>query len=320
MFIGDALAMPVHWYYNTEALHEDYGRVVHYLNPLNPHPDSILWRCSYTPESESADILHKQARYWGMKGVHYHQFLLAGENTLNVKLARELLLLLQNEKNCSPRKWLETVVEYMTSPGSHNDTYVEEYLRHFFTNYGRGIDLMECGRKDENHVGGLTLMLPTLLASAAYPPDAKRRALEFLLLTHGGEEMAEAGEYIADLLLSVLMGETLVSAVERKKKKHRTSMISQPFHELMRFEDEVVVGKHFSSACYVPQSVPATLFLALKYADDPEAGMIANTNCGGDNVGRGVILGALFGADKGLKAWPDHWITGLIHPPPTLKV
>ncbi len=88
----------------------------------------------------------------------------------------------------------------------------------------------------------------------------------------------------------------------------------------MRFEDKMVVGKHFSSACYLPQSVPATLYLALKYADNPEVGLIANTNCGGDNVGRGVILGALFGAENGMQAWPDRWITGLVHPPPMLEV
>ncbi len=231
MFVGDALAMPVHLYYNTDALREDYGKVVDYITPRNPHPDSILWRSSYTPENASVDILHKQVKYWGLKEVHYHQFLLAGENTLNVKLAGELLLLLQKDSHCPPRIWLERVVEYMTTPGSHNDTYIEEYLRHFFTNFGRGHDLMECGRKDENHIGGLTLMLPVLFANANDPPLAKRRALEFLALTHGGEEMEEAAIYIVDLLQSVLTGERLASVVDRKRKRHRTTMISHPFHE-----------------------------------------------------------------------------------------
>ena len=27
MFIGDALAMPVHWYYDTKALQQDYGSI-----------------------------------------------------------------------------------------------------------------------------------------------------------------------------------------------------------------------------------------------------------------------------------------------------
>jgi hypothetical protein len=159
LFIGDALAMPVHWYYNIESLKKDYGTVTDYMAPQNPHPDSILWRSSYSPRNKSVDILHNQSEYWGKRGVHYHQFLKAGENTLNLKLAGELLLL-QNQGAYSGREWLRHLVTYMTTPGSHNDTYVEEYLRYFFTQYGQGCDVMECGRKDENHIGGLSLMLP----------------------------------------------------------------------------------------------------------------------------------------------------------------
>lgn len=38
MFIGDALAMPVHWYYNTKALEADYGWVTDFMEPFNPRP------------------------------------------------------------------------------------------------------------------------------------------------------------------------------------------------------------------------------------------------------------------------------------------
>ena len=41
------------------------------------------------------DILREQAQYWGKRGVHYHQFLTAGENTLNSLLAIELFELVQ---------------------------------------------------------------------------------------------------------------------------------------------------------------------------------------------------------------------------------
>ncbi len=34
LYIGDALAMLVHWYYNRQALYQDYGRVTGYLDPL----------------------------------------------------------------------------------------------------------------------------------------------------------------------------------------------------------------------------------------------------------------------------------------------
>jgi len=47
-FIGDALAMPVHWYYTRNRIAEDYGDITTYLPPHNPHPDSFLWRSEYT--------------------------------------------------------------------------------------------------------------------------------------------------------------------------------------------------------------------------------------------------------------------------------
>lgn len=57
------------------------------------------------------------------------------------------------------------------------------------------------------------------------------------------------------------------------------------------------------------------MFLAVKYEHSPEKAMIANTMCGGDNVGRGAVLGALLGAKNGSKGWPAQWVDGLWQPP-----
>ena len=54
--IGDALAMPVHWYYNRLALNEDYGWVTNYQTPRNPHPDSIFWRSKYVAANSKGEI------------------------------------------------------------------------------------------------------------------------------------------------------------------------------------------------------------------------------------------------------------------------
>ena len=54
---ADALAMPVHWYYDREALRRDYGTVDHFMAPRNPHTGSILWRSSYQALNEKGDNL-----------------------------------------------------------------------------------------------------------------------------------------------------------------------------------------------------------------------------------------------------------------------
>ncbi len=295
MFIGDALAMPVHWYYNTSALKKDYGQVTDFMKPRNPHPDSILWRSSYTPPNKNADILHDQSKYWGKRGIHYHQFLKSGENTLNLKLARELILLLKEQKRYSENKWLHRLVEYMTTPGCHNDTYVEEYLRHFFTQYGEGCRLTGCGRKDENHIGGLSLMLPLLMVFGQNREYAQKTALDHLVLTHGGPSMTFGGKIIAKIVLDVLNGTSLEDAIVAHFLNGTDGKSKLSFESLLEFPDGSVVGRHFSSACYMEHSIPATLYLAYKYAGKPEQGLIANTMCGGDNAGRGGCFRRSFG-------------------------
>lgn len=318
LFIGDALAMPVHWYYDTKALRRDYGEVRDYLAPRNPHPDSILWRSSYRPPRAEADILHDQAAYWGRKGVHYHQFLEAGENTLNLQLARELLFYLNATETYSSQRWLEHFVAFMTTPRSHNDTYVEEYLRHFFTNYGRGIDLLQCGRPDEHHIGGFSLMLPLLIFYADRPEYGLETGLNHLALTHGGVVMSSGGRLLGEIILQVLSGAPLVESIEEIWKKHSGPSTSPTSLKLTDVPDQIVVGRHFSSACYVDQALPATLYLAAKYHRKPADGLVANTMCGGDNCGRGAVLGALLGAASGLSAWPERWRSGLKSPPPEI--
>ena len=83
--------------------------------------------------------------------------------------------------------------------------------------------------------------------------------------------------------------------------------------------DDVVVGKRLSTACYVDDSIPAVIYLALKYHQNPQQGLIANTNLGGDNAYRGAVLGALLGANNGMEAFPERWLSGLLYPPPELE-
>ena len=90
LLIGDAIAMPVHWYYNRAALQADYGTVRDFMEPRPVHPDSIFWRSRLEAPSPELDILGDHRRFWGHRGVHYHQNLHAGENTLTAKLATEV--------------------------------------------------------------------------------------------------------------------------------------------------------------------------------------------------------------------------------------
>jgi len=65
------------------------------------------------------------------------------------------------------------------------------------------------------------------------------------------------------------------------------------------------------TACYINSSFPALLHFAYKYAENPEAAILANANAGGENVARGSVLGALMGAAHGMNGLPEWGKSGL---------
>ena len=317
LFIGDALAMPVHWYYDREALRRDYGRVTGYLPPKTPHPDSILWRSNYQAPNARGEILHDQAAYWGRKGIHYHQFLQAGENTLNVDLCSMLIRSLVENGRYAPEDFLERYIGFMTTPGSHRDTYIEECHRNFFGNLARGYPPEKCGR-EEKHIGGLIGVIPVAAFFHDDPARARQDALRHLALTHPGAAMATAATLVIDLLLAVLNGTPLQRAVTEAVRRQDNPFLGHPFTKWLTQPDDHVIGRRLSTACYVDHAIPAVIYLALKYHDNPEEALIVNTNLGGDNAGRGAVLGALLGAENGLEGFPRPWVDGLLNPPPDL--
>ena len=293
---ADALSMPVHWYYDREALKRDYGLVDHFVTPRNPFPNSFMAKASYTPVNGRADILHDQARFYGQKEIHYHQCLKAGENTLNFKLARELYTLVKERGGYDADVWLERYVERMLEPGWHRDTYIEECHRAFFTHYAQGVPLRECGIPDK-HIGGLAAV-PALLAALEGMPREELRAIvkEHVNLTHKHEGALAAADTLVRLLWEISQGSSVRDAI----RKEGGEWLSAENAEAWLDEDDLhVVGARFSAACYVEDAMPSSLYLAWKYEEEFAAGIIANTMCGGDNCHRGAVVGSLLAAANG---------------------
>lgn len=301
--VADALAMPGHWYYDRQALRRDYGWLSEYTEPRNPHPDSILWRSHYKPNSEEADILHDQAKYWGQRGIHYHQFLKAGESTVNLKLAVELYLLISRSGVYDTQAWLERYIELMRTPGWHGDTYVEEYHRGFFERLANGKSPEKCGIRDE-HIGGLS-QVPALVSALAPDFNTVEVVKQHVALTHRHSNVLRAAGCLTRLILAVEAGSSLRDAIMREagdwiSTRKASSMLLRP--------DTEIIGSVYSPACYIDQSFPAALYLAFKYHDDFSAGIIANAMVGGDNCHRGVVVGALLGVANSIE---PKWFEGL---------
>ena len=300
--------MPVHWYYDTHKLDRDYGLLTGYVAPKNPHTDSILWRSHYNPRNEKGNILHDQVKYWGRRGVHYHQFLAAGENTINYQLGKELYLNILQNGAYDSNKWLLRYIDCLLEKGWHQDTYLEEYHRAFFDNYAKGVAPSNCGI-DDLHIGGLShvpCLLAGLIETGVTGLDEQLFQVEkHVRLTHRNRYVSEAAAAMTRILYSLGDGIDLLKALECHAKAWASA---GQFDTWTHFPDRTVIGRHLTMACYLPESFTASLYLCWKYANDFNSGILANAHCGGDNCHRGAVVGALLGAANGV---PDKWKEGL---------
>ncbi len=245
--------------------------------------------------------------------MHYHQGMVAGENTLNAVCARLVTRGISAEKGAyGSARFLKDYVAFMTTPGTHNDTYAESFHRDFFSNWAAGVPPEKCAGKEGHNtptIGGF-VMLPPIVFANMWRGEAlmKRAVTDHLRLTHDSDLLASRAEVFAHLLAELARGTPATEALAAAGKQ-----LALDVPALARNaggNDANVVGRMYSTACYITDSFPSVLYLAAAHADSFEDAVLSNTNLGGENCHRGSALGAIMGAAVGESRIPQRFITG----------
>ncbi|CAB1078122.1 hypothetical protein D1AOALGA4SA_5887 [Olavius algarvensis Delta 1 endosymbiont] len=249
LFIGDALAMPAHWYYNTDNVAKDFdGGIRGYADAPHPHPESFMVGMGYHPDVTVAqglerpyDILHEHAQFYHTSysalqirsteresehgnpvpqiddRYHYHHGLKAGDNTLAAHLVRVLMRSIINGGRYDPHAFLTDFVEYLTTPGCNRDPYCEIYIRRWFENYSRGLPPHACAELQRqvwsigSHGGLMRPLVLSAIADSAY--QALGLGIEHQNLTHRSENVAASLGVLVPLLNALLSGAEPLQAI-----------------------------------------------------------------------------------------------------------
>ncbi|CAG5127710.1 unnamed protein product [Candidula unifasciata] len=349
LFVADSVAMPVHWYYDPRDIKKDYGKWLQgYVAPNGKHPSSILRLSAVDGSGRGSNvsensiignvILHDKLKYWtgGSSNNHYHQGMAAGDNTLNAVMALHELKtinrfdpdLVKPERDVRGAV-LEEYVKFMTTPGTHNDTYAESFHRSFFrdwVNKGKPTlpsELLEFAENRSKQmmqerpdhqlavVGSLVPAIPWIIRNAhRSEKDCAQNTVDFVKLTHPVPSLIPFIECYSRLLHSVINGRDLKSEIMAvlghsilggPGNRDRILFISSEIEQIPKGSEERLkqyqkVIATLGSACYIEGALNSMLFLALQFHDDFEAGVLTNANCGGENCHRGAALGALLAA------------------------
>ncbi len=320
-FVGDALSMPVHWYYNPMDIERAFPGGVREMHAAPAfHPSSIMSLHSTsaggrgTQNSDAREIvgdviLKGKRQYWGISNQHYHQGLPAGENTLNAWCARLLIRGISNRSQYDSNQCLQDYIDFMKAdPPQHPDTYAESYHRGFFANLEAGKPLDKCGAvtHDTPSIGGLVTIVPLALfylLNGEPLIEVQRVCKNHLYLTHPDASLARVSDALVQLISDLL---------HRPEDQDPTPLLLQASKCIPKTKLEAllkrapgdlhVIGRHYSSACYITDSWPSMLYLATKYQTSVESALIANTNVGGENAHRGAVLGSIVGLINGTTA------------------
>jgi ADP-ribosyl-[dinitrogen reductase] hydrolase len=237
LFSGDALAAPTHWYYGGfPQIVSDYGRngIVDYTKPKLHLAGSIMNKSNVNGGGRGAfsliklsqgggeqkaisiigDVInHGKRDYWDPKyGIHYHATLEKGENTLEAQLVRVLMKsIVQNHGRIHVPHFVQSYITFMTTPGSHNDTYASTCHRMFFSNLiVKKLPPEDCPDNDHHNVDTIDgLILPTIAAIAVCANggtvgDARDAAAKVASATRRSNVLEETSRAWSDLVYDVL--------------------------------------------------------------------------------------------------------------------
>lgn len=276
MLVGDAIAVPGHWFYSPAKLRLDYGEISDMVSPKATHGESMVQGMSYTG---SIDIMHDKAHLYegntmakaaqeqklsqeeenakrddhgnfvGVKAserVHYHQSLLKGQNTANACIARLAMRYLGSANTGGgdryhPEEFLDSLYNYMVAAPpkdpqenkdqliNHNDTYLDVYLRGFFTNASQGTALRHCAKNQRESwsigsIDGVAMCIP-IIAAYSNEPDwyVMGRAVEHAHLTHQSITVTASLSVLVPLLLEMYRQST-PNSVEEGAKEARSAL------------------------------------------------------------------------------------------------
>ncbi|KPA74211.1 hypothetical protein ABB37_09464 [Leptomonas pyrrhocoris] len=323
-FIGDALGMGVHWYYNLEEMHKDHGDWVSgYTNPVAGRYHDALKAGDLT----QAGYILKLTMQAVVESKGYN------EAAFCQKLDNELFPKMNGEP--------------MAGPGGSTS----QSIRAVYRQRKAGIPWSETGSNADT-----TEAIERVLALGVLHADDLRSLAEDVTsntnLTQNDELVVSLTVAYNAVLALLVQGKPLdVSITDRLFELVNSGAL--PFHSVtsgklhppakgsadppragkfsspdglitpstcaaaaadssnIRIEPASKVSLVYGMPCAVYHVLPAAYYLSARFNNDFESAVLHAVNGGGQNCARAMLTGALVGAQVGFSGIPSRFVEGL---------
>lgn len=275
-FVGDALALGVHWIYNTRVIDKKWGRVETYIKPERP---------TYHPTKDMGEFTHY------------------GDQTL--VLLRSIVAAGGFDLDHFARDWQDFFACY--------DGYFDEATKGTLANLSSGKDIKSSGFPSLD-LAGAARIAPVVYCYRNDLKNLIAGARAQTAFTHNTDPVAASAEYFARVAFKVLGGETPLSAIHAVMDQgfHEepfSRWVRKGLESINKETREAIMD--FGQMCEVEAAFPSVIHLIAKYENDFREALIENVMAGGDSAGRGLLVGMILGAQLGMDAIPREWLKDL---------
>lgn len=321
-FIGDALALGPHWYYDLDALKRDYGDWI--SDYTAPKPGRYHEGLPAGASSQSGIILALTLRSLvDRRGYDEADFC--------ERMDRELFPLLDGTPMAGPGGYTSQSIReawrkrQQGLPWGHvagladNTEAAERILAIAVRDADKPVLLarhvssnVALTQRDPT-VAAMTLAFAAVLGqlvngvaldgelSGRLMSLVKSGELPFHTVTSGELEMPQEAE--APLLAGQFASpDALLTVSSIARAAHDPGVIIEPASK---------AALVYGMPCAVYHQFPAAYYLAARFQGDVEQGVLHAVNGGGQNQARAMLVGALCGAIGGVEAIPERFMAGL---------
>jgi ADP-ribosylglycohydrolase len=268
-FVGDSLALGVHWIFSTERIARQFGKVD---GPTQPQGNS------------------------------YHKTKTKGEFT---NCGDQAFVLMESLASCKgfdiddfSYRWQECFSDYRG--------YVDQAMRGTLHNLALGKSPLESGSA-VNDLSGAARIAPLIYCMIDDLDSLVDAARLQTSMTHGNALTVEAGEFFARVCYQIITGSTPTNAIwdvagESFADTRISAWIKDAY--LSREKDSIETITDFGQNGFVQEAFPGIIHLIMKYENDYKEALASAVMSGGESASRAMIVGMVLGCHLGMDGIP----------------
>lgn len=275
-FAADSLALGVHWIYDADKIRKDFGRVDTLRKPL---PDS------YHPTKGKGEFTHY------------------GDQTF--VLLESIAAKKEFDLSDFSKRWQEMFRTYRG--------YFDQATKKTLHNLAQGKPVEEAGSSSSD-LAGAARIAPLVFFYRKGPEPLVEAARAQTRFTHNNPSVIDSAEFFARVCCEVLNGTPPTEAMkevaaQRFKGLALSDWVEQGIESAG--EESISTIARFGQSCHTDDAFPGVVHLIAKYEKDLKEALVQGVMAGGDNAGRGLIVGMVLGAHLGDEALPKEWVSDL---------